>query len=102
MASSAPFDVGTLIEATPGVSGGRPCLAGTGMPVLQVAVLYLEGATAAEILDRYRHLDLARIHAGIAYYLANKAGFDAELRVERDAYERAVAEQQARAARTSA
>jgi uncharacterized protein (DUF433 family) len=78
MASTAPFDLGTLIEATPGVYGGRPCLAGTRMPILQIAVLTSDGVPPSEIARRWE-LDLAKVHAGIAYYLANKEAIDREL-----------------------
>jgi len=79
MASTAPFDIGTLIEATPGVYGGRPCVAGTRFPILQVAANFNAGMTPAEFVEYYDFLDLAHVHAGIAYYLANKAAIDAEL-----------------------
>ena len=76
----------TLIQRKPGVNGGRPCLAGTGFSIFQLSVLYNEGASAEEILRQYPHLDLTRIHAGIAYYLANRAKIDAELAEETRLY----------------
>lgn len=91
MATSAPFNIGTLITSTPGVYGGRPCLAGTRFPVLQIAARIRDGATAAEILESFPHLGEARVHAGIAYYFANREAFDAELKAEIEAFERAAA-----------
>jgi len=85
MSVPALIDIASLIEATPGVNGGRPCLAGTALSVRQLAILQREGLSADEILDEYPHLDLKRIYAGLAYYLASKAVFDAELGAERDA-----------------
>ena len=83
MAAPLLVDIASLIEATPGVNGGRPCLAGTALSVRQLAILQREGLSAEAILAEYPHLDLARVYAGLAYYLANKAAFDAELDAER-------------------
>lgn len=78
-------DLQSLIESTEGVAGGRPCLAGTGMPVVQIAVHYRAGETPRRILRRFPHLDLQRIHAAIAFYLANEAEMDGD--IEADARE---------------
>src|SRR4051812_9341823 len=75
-----------LIQRKPGVNGGRPCLAGTGFSVHQLSVLYNEGASAAEIVERYPQSDLPRVHAAIAYYLLNRAWIDAEIEEESRAY----------------
>lgn len=76
------IELDSLIESTPGVAGGRPCLAGTGMPVVQIAVHYRAGETPKRILHRYPHLDLQRIHAAIAFYLANRGSMDDEIAAE--------------------
>jgi len=95
MSSSAPFDIGTLIEATPGVYGGRPCLAGTRFPVLQVAVHYREGMTPEDIAATYEGLDLLRVNAAIVYYLANREAIDADILDEQTLHDRLAAEQRA-------
>lgn len=88
MGMTAPqeVDIGTLIESRPDVYGGRPCLAGTRFPVLQIASDFRRGMSASEIVDAYEGLDEAHVHAGIAYYLANKDAVDAELEAERREY----------------
>ncbi len=91
MATKATTDVGTLITRTPGVYSGRPCLAGTRYPVLEVAVHFNDGATAERIASEYE-LPLAQVYAAIACYLANKPAFDAELEEERRSYESALGE----------
>jgi uncharacterized protein (DUF433 family) len=101
VASTAPFDIGTLITCTPGVYGGRPCLAGTRYAILEVAVHHNAGESAEEIAASY-HLPLSHVYAGIAYYLANKASIDAALEEERRAYDAALAEHLANPARVSA
>ena len=75
-------EVGQLIEQDAAIAGGQPCLAGTGMPVSQMAVHYKAGESPSQILQRFPHLDLARIHAAIAYYLANHERIDAELQAD--------------------
>jgi len=86
MATTRETSIETLIQRKPGVNAGRPCLAGTGFSVQQLSVLYNEGASAEEILRRYPHLDLPRIYAAIAYYLANREWIDAEIAAESQAY----------------
>jgi uncharacterized protein (DUF433 family) len=91
MASTAPFDIGTLITCTPGVYGGRPCLAGTRFPVLQIAAHAQSGSTPEEVSERFT-LDLDKVFAGYAYYFANKAQVDAELAEDAAEYQRMAAE----------
>lgn len=88
MASTAPFDIGTLITCTPGVYGGRPCLAGTRFPVSQIAAHVRAGNTAEYILDGFPHLGEARVYAAISYYFANKDSIDAELDADIARFER--------------
>lgn len=87
MTAPQEVDIGTLIESRPDVYGGRPCLAGTRFPVLQVAADFRSGMSAPEIVATYEGLDEAHVHAGIAYYLANKKAMDAELEAEKREYE---------------
>lgn len=86
MAAVAETELATLIQRKEGLNGGRPCLAGTGFSVQQLSVLFNEGAKPEEILSRYPQLDLPRIYAGIAYYLANREWMDAELGAEGEQY----------------
>lgn len=93
MATATEIDIGSLIQRREGVNGGRPCLAGTGVSVEQVAVLFNQGRTARDIVADYPQLDLCRVHAGITYYLANKAEVDADLAEEAAAYAKGLAAQ---------
>lgn len=89
-------DISTLLHSKPGVNGGRVCLAGTGLSVRAIAVLYNEGLSPEEILrDCYTHVDLPRIYAAIAHYLANKAAIDADLAADADLFDRLEAEEMA-------
>lgn len=99
MSSSAPFDIGTLITSTPGVYGGRPCLAGTRFPVLQIAAYVRHGWTAEQILDEHPHLGEEKVHAAIAYYLTNREAFHQELDEDLAEAQRAWEEQERRSGR---
>jgi len=96
MGSTPPFDIGTLIECTTGVYGGQPCLAGTRFPILQLAAEYNGGMSAEEIAATYEGIDLVRVFAGLAYYLANRAQIDAELDRRHRRNMAALAEREAR------
>jgi len=81
-------DIGALIVETPGVCGGRPRIAGTGVSVRRVAGWYKMGRSPDEIADQYGHLNLAQVHAALAYYHANRNEIDAELAEEEAEYDR--------------
>lgn len=93
MTSSAPFDIGTLITSTPGVYGGEPCLAGTRFPVSMVAAYAREGpAGLQDLLEAYPWLDEAKVHAAVAYYLANREKFERQFEAEQRRFEELKAE----------
>jgi uncharacterized protein (DUF433 family) len=81
-----------LITNTPGVRHGRPCIAGTGISVHRVAILYRLGQTPEEIVRKYEHLDAAGVYAALAYYLANREEIDAEIAADEAENDRAEAE----------
>lgn len=78
-------DIGKLIVSRPGVKGGRPCLAGTGLPVHTVAVARtFHGFSPEEIVEELGPgIDLARVHAALAYYYANKDEIEGYLEADR-------------------
>ena len=84
-------DIGTLIVETPGVCGGRPRIAGTGVSIRHIAGWYKMGRSPEEIADQYGHLNLAQVHAALAYYHANQAEVDTELAEEEAEYDRLAA-----------
>jgi uncharacterized protein (DUF433 family) len=81
-------DIGTLIAQTPGICGGRPRIAGTGVSIQRIAGWYKMGFTPEEIADQYGHLSLAQVHAALAYYHANRDQMEAELAEEEAEYDR--------------
>ena len=72
-------DIGSLIERTPEIRGGRPCLAGTGISVHRIVGWYKLGWTPEEIVTQFPHLSLAQVHAALAYYHANRDLIEAEI-----------------------
>ena len=93
-------DIGTLIAQTPGICGGRPRIAGTGVSIRRIVGWYKMGASPEEIADQYGHLNLAQVHAALAYYHANRDQMEAELAEEEAEYDRL--EQSHRASRGDA
>ena len=67
----------SYIETRPGVRGGAPVIAGTGIRVLDVAVRYeLMRMTPEEIMLALPHLTLQQVHGALSYYYAHKAELD--------------------------
>jgi uncharacterized protein (DUF433 family) len=95
MAPAAAVDIGTLIVSSPDFRGGRPCVVGTGVTVMRLAGWHKLGYTPEEIA-RKTGLNLAQIHAALAYYHANQATIDAELENEAAEYDRLAQEHQSK------
>jgi uncharacterized protein (DUF433 family) len=76
---AASVEIGQLIDRHPGIRGGRPKIAGTGVTVMRVAGWYKQGLTPEEIAVNYGHLTLAQVHAALAYYHANTEEIEADL-----------------------
>ncbi len=71
-----------LIASDPNVRGGRPCIAGTGVRVLDIAAaMIFHDQTPDDIATAY-DLSLAQVYAALAYYYAHKADIDADIRVQ--------------------
>jgi len=80
-------EIGSLISRSPGIRGGRPCIAETGVSVRRIAVWHNVGHTPEEIVSNFGHLSLAQVHAALACYYANKAEIDADLEAEEREYD---------------
>jgi uncharacterized protein (DUF433 family) len=86
-------DIGSLVKRTPGIRGGRPHVAGTGVTVRRiVGMAYWEGLSPEQIVEQMPHLSLAHIHAALAYYHANREQMDREI-AEEEAEERRIEEE---------
>jgi len=75
-------DIGQLIVASPDIRRNRPRIAGTGVTVQRVVGWYKLGLTPEEISDRIGHLNLAQVHAALAYYHANRDQVETDVAAE--------------------
>lgn len=86
---SAVLEIGSLIATSDNLRGGRPRVAGTGVTVQTIVRWYRLGLTPEEIADRVGHLNLAQVHAALAYYHANQAVMESEIAADDAAAEAA-------------
>jgi uncharacterized protein (DUF433 family) len=92
---AATIEIGSLITRTPGIRGGRPRIAGTGVSVRRIVVLYQQGLAPEEITAEIPHLTLAQVYAALAYYHVNREEMDSDIAAEEAEASRLEAEHQA-------
>ena len=73
------IDIGKLIVASPDIRHNRPRIAGTGVTVQRIVVLFKMGLSPEEIADEFGHLSLAQVYAALAYYHANREQIEAAI-----------------------
>ncbi len=82
------------IAITPGVCGGKPCIANTRIRVQDIYVWHeLQGQSPDEIVSKFPQLSLADVHAALTYFWDHREEILRQMR-EAEAF---VAELQARA-----
>lgn len=69
-----------LITTDAEVRNGRPCIAGTGLRVTDVAMAHLYHKRTADQIAADYEIKLAQVHAALAYYYQHKAELDADIR----------------------
>ncbi len=80
MATPATFvDIGSLIDQRPGYCDGRPFIAGTGVTVDRIAVLTTVDGMNPEQIAYEMSLSAEQVHAGLAFYYANREAIEAQL-----------------------
>lgn len=77
--AAAQVDIGTLITRTPGIKGGAPHLAGTGVTVRTIVRWHHSGLEPEQVAVRIGHISLGQLHAALAFYYANKEMMDREM-----------------------
>src|SRR5262245_4252255 len=69
------------ITKTPGVCGGKACIAGTRIRVQDIVALsYTHGLSPVEIMDQYPSINLADVHAALTYYHDHTGEVEEEIR----------------------
>ena len=89
VATAAKATVYPHIEKTPDVRGGKPCIAGTRIAVVDVALAYEQGVKPEDIQTYFssRPLTLAEVHVALAYYYDHRDEIEATLAEEGHAFE---------------
>lgn len=77
--ATAPATAYPHISKTPGVCGGKACIGGTRIRVMDIVVLHRQGMPPEQMLDHYssRPLTLAEVHSALAYYYDHKDEIEA-------------------------
>jgi uncharacterized protein (DUF433 family) len=71
------------ITKTPGVCGGRACIAGHRIRVMDIVVWHeMRGMTPDQIVDMFPGITLADVHAALAYYFDHREEIEDEFRKE--------------------
>ena len=69
------------IEKTPGVCGGRACIAGHRIRVLDIVVWHEKrGYSPEEIVEMFPGINLADVYAALTYYFDNRQEIEDEFR----------------------
>jgi uncharacterized protein (DUF433 family) len=86
--AEASVTLALRITKTPGVMGGRSCIAGHRVRVLDIVVWHEQhGWTPDEIVSQIPSITLAEVHAALAYYYDHREEIQEEIRVEREEIE---------------
>jgi uncharacterized protein (DUF433 family) len=87
--ATAPKLVYAHITRDPEVRGGIPCIDGTRLAVVDIALLHMRGYQPEEMLDYYmRPLTLAQVHSALAYYFDNREEIEGYFEEARETAER--------------
>ena len=71
------------ITKTPGICGGRACIAGHRVRVLDIVAWHeTRGQSPDQIVNLFPGITLADVYAAMAYYFDNREEIDAEFRHE--------------------
>jgi uncharacterized protein (DUF433 family) len=73
------------IEKTPGICGGRACIAGHRIRVMDIAGLHEKrGLSPKEIVAELPSINLADVHAALTYYYDNIDEIEGEFRKDEE------------------
>ena len=69
-----------LIYRNPNIRGGRPCVVGTDLRVLDIVVAMIFDERTPDQLAQDYALSMAEVHAALSYYHGNKVEIDEDIR----------------------
>ncbi len=69
-----------LIYWNPEIRGGRPCLVGTGLRVIDIVMAMQFGERSPAQMAADYQVSLAKVHAALAFYYENKDELDEDIR----------------------
>jgi uncharacterized protein (DUF433 family) len=73
------------ITKTPGVGGGKACIAGHRIRVMDIVIWHEHmGMSADEIVSQYPTITLSDVHAALAYYFDHVEEIREEMRREKE------------------
>jgi uncharacterized protein (DUF433 family) len=73
------------IEKTPSVCGGRACIAGHRIRVMDIVGWHEKrGHSIAELLEMFPGISRADVHAALAYYYDNQEEIESEFRKDEE------------------
>jgi uncharacterized protein (DUF433 family) len=76
------------ITKTPGICGGRACIAGHRIRVMDIVTWHeMRGYSPDEIVDIFPGITLADVYAALAYYFDHRDEIEADFRVADEAAE---------------
>jgi uncharacterized protein (DUF433 family) len=76
------------VTKDPEVCGGKACVDGTRIRVLDLVCLTRQGRSPQEMLAAYPSLNLAQVHAALSHYYENPQEIDADLERDREGADR--------------
>jgi len=88
MATAKAATVYSHITKDPEVCGGRACIDGTRIRVLDIACLQRQGLAPEKMLEIYPSLNLAQIHAALSYSYENPQEIESALQEDREVAEK--------------
>lgn len=88
MATAKATTVYSHVTKDPEVCGGRACVDGTRIRVLDIVSLQHQGHAPEKMLEVYPSLNLAQVHAALSYYYENLREIERAMEEDREIAER--------------
>ena len=76
------------VTKDPQVCGGKACVDGTRIRVLDLVCLMRQGLSPQGMISAYPSLNLAQVYAALSYYHENAQEIDSDLERDREAADR--------------